>query len=48
MMNCVILETLGLSFALPVAQCDMNLTTQDKGVLNAAGFAGNLFIRLLE
>lgn len=36
----VLLETLGISFVLPVAQCDLQLTTQDKGVLSAIGFAG--------
>lgn len=37
----VLLETLGISFVLPVSECDMELTTQDKGVLSAIGFAGS-------
>lgn len=36
----VLLETLGISFILPVAQCDLNLSTQDKGLLSAIAFAG--------
>lgn len=34
------METCGISFVLPVAQCDMKLTTQDKGILGAVGFLG--------
>ncbi|XP_055389996.1 synaptic vesicle glycoprotein 2A-like [Condylostylus longicornis] len=36
----VLLETLGISFVLPVAQCDLKLTTQKKGILHSIGFAG--------
>ncbi|KAJ6640092.1 Synaptic vesicle glycoprotein 2B [Pseudolycoriella hygida] len=36
----VLLETLGISFVLPVSECDMELSTQDKGILSAIGFAG--------
>lgn len=34
------MENLGISFVLPVAECDMDLSTQDKGILSAVGFAG--------
>lgn len=37
----VLLETLGISFVLPVSECDMELTTQDKGILSAIGFGGS-------
>ncbi|XP_012158342.1 synaptic vesicle glycoprotein 2B isoform X2 [Ceratitis capitata] len=36
----VLLETLGISFVLPVSQCDLNLTIQERGILSAIGFAG--------
>lgn len=36
----VILETLGISFVMPVSECDMNLTSKDKGILSAIGFIG--------
>uniref|UniRef100_A0A182TCF4 Major facilitator superfamily (MFS) profile domain-containing protein n=1 Tax=Anopheles maculatus TaxID=74869 RepID=A0A182TCF4_9DIPT len=36
----VLLETLGISYVLPVAECDLLLTTREKGVLSAISFAG--------
>ncbi|XP_059609397.1 uncharacterized protein LOC132256844 [Phlebotomus argentipes] len=36
----VLLETLGISFVTPVAQCDLELTNRDKGVLSAIAFVG--------
>lgn len=36
----VILETLGISFVIPVSECDMQLSTRDKGLLSAIGFLG--------
>jgi MFS transporter, VNT family, synaptic vesicle glycoprotein 2 len=39
-LGCVFLETVGINFVLPVAQCDLNLTNQDKGILSAIGFVG--------
>lgn len=41
-LTAVLMENLGISYVLPVSQCDMNLSTQDKGILSAVGFAGNL------
>lgn len=41
-LNAALVETCGISFALPVSQCDMNLTTQDKGILSAVGFLGSI------
>lgn len=36
----VLLETLGISYVIPVAECDLLLTTKEKGVLSAVSFAG--------
>lgn len=36
----MLLEFMGISFVLPLAECDMNLTTKDKGILSCAAFAG--------
>ncbi|XP_053686953.1 synaptic vesicle glycoprotein 2B-like [Sabethes cyaneus] len=36
----VLLETLGISYVIPVAECDLLLTTKEKGVLSAVAFAG--------
>ncbi|XP_053949917.1 synaptic vesicle glycoprotein 2A-like isoform X2 [Anastrepha ludens] len=36
----VLLETAAMGFVLPIAQCDLNLTNQDKGILSAISFAG--------
>lgn len=36
----VLLETAAMGFILPIAQCDLQLTNRDKGVLSAIGFAG--------
>lgn len=39
-LGCVFLETVGINFILPVAQCDLNMTNQDKGILSGIGFIG--------
>lgn len=39
-LSTVLLETLGISFILPVAECDLNLSTKDKGLLSAIAFVG--------
>lgn len=41
-LNAVLMECLGISFVLPVAQCDLKLTSQDKGILSAVAFAGKI------
>ncbi|KAJ8977734.1 hypothetical protein NQ317_019409 [Molorchus minor] len=33
-------ETASMSYVLPIAQCDLNLSLSDKGMLNAITFAG--------
>lgn len=35
-----IVENLGLAYVIPIAQCDLNLSLKDKGVLNSVGYAG--------
>lgn len=37
----VLLETLGVSFIITYATCDLLLSTQEKGALSAIAFAGN-------
>jgi MFS family permease len=39
-LGCVFLETVSINIVLPVAQCDLNLTNQDKGILSGVGFIG--------
>lgn len=39
-LGCVFLETVSINFILPVAECDLNLSTSDKGILSAIGFIG--------
>lgn len=36
----VFLETVSINIILPVAECDLNLTNRDKGVLSGIGFIG--------
>lgn len=37
---CVFLETVSINYILPVAQCDLNMSNQHKGILSGIGFAG--------
>ncbi|KAM7350331.1 uncharacterized protein ACRADG_008940 [Cochliomyia hominivorax] len=39
-LNNVILESVGISFALPVVACDLNLSYQEQGILGAVCFLG--------
>lgn len=36
-------ETMGISFLIPAAQCDLDLSTSDKGLLSGMAFFGKLF-----
>jgi hypothetical protein len=36
----VLNETMGISFLLPSAQCDLNLSTRDKGLVSGMTFLG--------
>ncbi|KAI8122692.1 Synaptic vesicle glycoprotein 2B [Lucilia cuprina] len=42
-LNNVILESVGVSFALPVVACDLNLSYQEQGILGAVCFLGIIF-----
>lgn len=39
-LNTVVLESVGVSFALPVLECDLNLSHREQGILGAVSFAG--------
>lgn len=39
-LNAVYMETCGIGFVLPVSQCDLQLTADQKGILGAATFLG--------
>ncbi len=39
-LSAVFLETVSINIILPVAQCDLQITNQDKGLLSAVGFIG--------
>lgn len=38
-----LLETSGVAFFIPVAQCDLGLTNYHKGLLSAVGYVGIIF-----
>jgi MFS transporter, VNT family, synaptic vesicle glycoprotein 2 len=40
LMACSFMELTSVNFILPVAQCDLDLSTSDKGVLSAIGYGG--------
>lgn len=35
-----LVETLSISYILPVSECDMNLSSTQKGIISAVGFVG--------
>lgn len=35
-----VIETFGVSLLLPAAECELNMTNADKGLINGAGFLG--------
>lgn len=39
-LSAVFLETVSINVILPVAQCDIQMTNQNKGLLSAVGFIG--------
>lgn len=39
-LNAVLMETCGVAFILPVAECDLKLTAANKGILGAVSFLG--------
>lgn len=36
----VAMETVGINFTFPVAECDLNLETKDKGLIASVSFGG--------
>lgn len=40
LMACAFIELTSVNFILPVAQCDLDLSTSDKGILSAIGYVG--------
>lgn len=38
----VLNETMGVSFIIPAAQCDLHMSTSDKGLLSSMTFFGKL------
>lgn len=39
-LGAVLIECVAMSYVLPVSQCDMQLSTHEKGILSGAGFVG--------
>lgn len=39
-MACAFIELTSVNFVLPVAQCDLDLTSSNKGILSAIGYIG--------
>lgn len=39
-LNAVYMETCGISYVIAVAQCDLRLTTSEKGILGSVAFFG--------
>lgn len=40
LMACAFIELTSVNFILPIAQCDLDLSTTDKGILSAIGYVG--------
>jgi MFS transporter, VNT family, synaptic vesicle glycoprotein 2 len=40
LMSCAFLDLTSVNFILPVAKCDLDMTTSDKGVLSSIGYVG--------
>lgn len=40
LMSCAFIELTSINLVLPIAQCDLNLKTSDKGILGAVGYVG--------
>lgn len=40
LMACAFIELTSINFILPIAQCDLDLSTSDKGILSAIGYVG--------
>jgi hypothetical protein len=42
LLGCSYIDTTAISLVLPIAQCDLNLSSSDKGILGAIGYVGVL------
>lgn len=40
LMACAFIELTSVNFILSIAQCDLNMSTSDKGILSAIGYVG--------
>lgn len=40
LMSCAFVELTSINIVLPVAQCDLDMSTSDKGILSAIGYVG--------
>lgn len=40
LMSCAFIELTSVTLILPVAQCDLNLSSSDKGIISAIGYVG--------
>ena len=47
LMGCAFLELTSVNLILPMAECDLNLTTADKGILSAIGYVGTILSSFL-
>lgn len=47
LMGCAFLELTSVNMILPIAQCDLDLSTTDKGILSAIGYIGTIFSSFL-
>lgn len=39
-MSALVMEKVGITYVFPVSQCDLNLTTTEKGFLGSIGYLG--------
>jgi MFS transporter, VNT family, synaptic vesicle glycoprotein 2 len=40
LMGCAFIELTSVNFILPIAECDLNMTKSDKGILSSIGYVG--------
>lgn len=46
-LGAVFMETCGVAYIIPISQCDLHLTTSEKGILGAVSFFGMICSSLL-
>lgn len=46
MLLAVLMETMSMSYVIPAAGCDLNLTLSDKGTLSAISFLGKWLLKI--